>query len=84
MSICYYYFLWWGFVEFIYVFVCFWMLDIVLGFVNNVYYMNIMIILENGIFLLGLEESFLKGLYFRNVKMMFVRLINFIGGYYDY
>lgn len=84
MSTRYYHPSWWGLAEPIYVSACPRTPDTVLGSVNNVHYMNITTTSENGIFLSGLEESFLKGLHFRNVKMTLARSTNFTGGYHDY
>jgi hypothetical protein len=84
MSTCYYHPSWWGLAEPIYVTACPRTPDTVIGSVNDVHYVNITTTSENGIFLSGLEESFLKGLHFRNVNVTLLRWTNFTGGYHDY
>jgi hypothetical protein len=49
-----------------------------------VHYINITATSENGIFLSGSEESFLKGLHFKNVNVTLVRWTNFTAGFHDY
>lgn len=84
MSTRYYHPSWWGFAEPIYVTACPRTVATVVGSVNNVHYINITTTSENGIFLSGSEESFLKGLHFNNVNVTLVRWTNFSAGYHDY
>jgi len=84
MSTRYYHPSWWGFAEPIYVTACPRTVATVIGSVNNVHYINITATSENGIFLSGSEESFLKGLHFSNVNITLVRWTNFTAGYHDY
>lgn len=84
MSTCYYHPSWWGLAEPIYVTACPRTPDTVIGSVNDVHYVNITTTSENGIFLSGVGESFLKGLHFRNVNVTLLRWTNFTGGYHDY
>ncbi|KAG0597558.1 hypothetical protein M758_12G004200 [Ceratodon purpureus] len=84
MSTRYYHPSWWGLAEPIYISACNRTPDTAVGSVTNVRYINITIISENGIFLSGLEKSFLKGMEFKNVNMTLVRSTSFPGGYHDY
>ena len=84
MSTRYYDPSWWGLAEPIYVTACNRTPETAVGSVSNVRYINITTISENGIFLSGLERSFLKGIRFRNVNLTLVRSTSYAGGYHDY
>lgn len=84
MSTRYYHPSWWGLAEPIYVTACNRTADTAVGSVSDVRYVNITSTSENGVFLSGLEESFLRGIRFRNVNLTLERSTSFPGGQHDY
>ncbi|ONK68498.1 uncharacterized protein A4U43_C05F12350 [Asparagus officinalis] len=84
MSTRYYDPLWWGRAEPIYITTCPRDSSSKAGTISDVTFVNISSVSENGVFLSGSKDGFLRNIKFKNVNLTYGRWTRYPGGLYDY